>query len=112
MDDTTKLIVGLGAATVGYIIYDKFIRNAGDYPKTLSRAGINIEVYNVADEAEVSDFLGIYPPGPEPLSYLATLDSQGLAEWRAYWYQHFTFNVHRADLFPIIEELYAAAGGE
>ncbi len=62
-------------------------------------------VYNLEEEIQLNDFLGIDPPGADMDTYLSALTQEGLIEWRNYWINIWT-NFDRTDIVNFVNSKY------
>lgn len=62
-------------------------------------------VYNLEEEIQMNDFLGIDPPGVDINTYLSRLTRPQIDEWKNYWVAIWT-NLNRSDIVNFVKTMY------
>jgi len=89
-DNLWFIIPGFIMVVGGYFLWKHLAREKPpeppeEYPREISRGDYKFLVYNMYEEKELKEFLGIDPEGVDLDTYLIKLDSTGLEQWRDYW---------------------------
>lgn len=119
----TIIVVGL-VGVGGYFLY-KYIKEKKEeeeepkppvppippepkYPKEISRTGVTILAYNVEEEKQIKEFLGIDPPGVDIDTFILAMNLASLIQWRNYWNGVWAY-LKRNDLIQLTNAFYEAA---
>ena len=78
------------------------------YPKEISRTGVTILAYNVEEEKQIKEFLGIDPPGVDIDTFILAMNLASLIQWRNYWNGVWAY-LKRNDLIQLTNAFYEAA---
>ncbi len=77
-----------------------------DYPKTITRSPYSFIAYNLNEETELRDFLGISPVGSDIDTHLSGLTNAQLDSWKIYWINIFNNFTDKTTIINFVNQKY------
>lgn len=118
MVSAKNIVPYVALASVGsiaaYLVYRELSKKPAEitpgYPKTVSRSPYSFQAYNLEQEKQIKEFLGIEPYGSDLDTYIARLDATGLNNWETFWVNRFT-SLNRNDMVTFVRNKAAEYRG-